>query len=281
MAPSRDKLTLLTLNTHSLMEADTTFCLNTLAEAILTGQADGVALQEINQDMTAPEVPEPVLADAGWLPCGSDMPVREGNFALLLAHMLRRHDPAWRWIWAHAHCGYGRFDEGVAVFTRLPVEAAVSRNLSTPQGECRRVMAGILAEGRWLYSLHMGWWKDENDPFALQWRAADALCRSQHGVHYLMGDLNSPAHVRGEGYDLALSSGWQDCYVRAEERDSGITVGGQIDGWRKSRVDPMRIDYTLTDAPGRTLRSRVIFNGAFYPVISDHFGVLTEEALIR
>ena len=96
-----------------------------------------------------------------------------------------------------------------------------------------------------------------------------------------MGDLNSPAHVRGEGYDLALSSGWQDCYVRAEERDSGVTVGGQIDGWRKSRVDPMRIDFTLTDAPGRTLRSRVIFNGAFYPVISDHFGVLTEEALIR
>ena len=95
MAPSRDKLTLLTLNTHSLMEADTTFCLNTLAEAILTEQADGVALQEINQDMTAPEVPEPVLADAGWLPCGSDMPVREGNFALLLARMLRRHDPAW------------------------------------------------------------------------------------------------------------------------------------------------------------------------------------------
>ena len=54
MAPSRDKLILLTLNTHSLMEADTAFCLKTLAEAILTEQADGVALQEINQDMTAP-----------------------------------------------------------------------------------------------------------------------------------------------------------------------------------------------------------------------------------
>src|SRR5699024_1696109 len=64
---------------------------------------------------------------------------------------------------------------------------------------------------------------------------------------------------------------------RARERDAGFTVGGQIDGWRKEKVDPMRIDFVFAGQPGPTHRSRVIFNGDFYPVISDHYGVLTEE----
>lgn len=39
----------------------------------------------------------------------------------------------------------------------------------------------------------------------------------------------------------------------------------------------MRIDFVFAGQPGPTHRSRVIFNGDFYPVISDHYGVLTEE----
>ncbi|MGN0778271.1 MAG: endonuclease/exonuclease/phosphatase family protein [Aristaeellaceae bacterium] len=274
-------LTLLTLNTHSLMAPDTALCLRTLADAILTEQADAVALQEVNQLLTAPEVPAQALTDTGWQPCGSDRPVREGNFALMLAALLRARDPRWHWTWAHAHCGYDRFDEGLAVLTRLPVEAAVTRNLSTPQGACRRILLGMLTGGVWLSSLHMGWWNDAQDPFTDQWRIVEQFCREQGGIHYLLGDFNSPAHVRQEGHDLMRSCGWQDCYDRAEARDSGITVGGQIDGWRSHAVEPMRIDFVLTNAPGRTLSSRVIFNGGFYPVISDHFGVLTVETRPR
>ena len=57
----------------------------------------------------------------------------------------------------------------------------------------------------------------------------------------------------------------------------GIYSAGQIDGWRKEKVDGMRIDMIWSNRPGRTLYSRVIFNGDNYPVVSDHFGVIAAE----
>ena len=56
-----------------------------------------------------------------------------------------------------------------------------------------------------------------------------------------------------------------------------MTVGGKIDGWREGKDEARRIDLALTRGTVGTCRSRVIFNGAFYPVVSDHYGVLTEE----
>ncbi|MFR6514258.1 MAG: hypothetical protein ACLUP8_09480 [Ruminococcus sp.] len=49
-----------------------------------------------------------------------------------------------------------------------------------------------------------------------------------------MGDFNSLDNVKGEGYDLICNSGWKDTYVLAEEKDDGITVEEEIDGWRES-----------------------------------------------
>ena len=123
----------------------------------------------------------------------------------------------------------------------------------------------------------MGWWKDENDPFSGQWKRLDGICKTRTAPVYLMGDFNSPAHVRGEGYDMILSDGWQDCYTRACVKDNGVTVGAEIDGWRSETVSPMRIDFILAMQDGITETSRVIFNQANYPVISDHFGVLVQE----
>ena len=53
-------------------------------------------------------------------------------------------------------------------------------------------------------------------------------------------------------------------------------MGGNIDGWREGKVDAMRIDFVFCREMPAPKSSRVIFNGKFYPVISDHFGVLTE-----
>lgn len=49
-----------------------------------------------------------------------------------------------------------------------------------------------------------------------------------------MGDFNSLDNVKGEGYELICNSGWKDTYVLAEEKDDGITVEEEIDGWRES-----------------------------------------------
>jgi len=133
-----------------------------------------------------------------------------------------------------------------------------------------------LADGPvWFRSVHMGWWKDEEDPFAGQWNKLNAHCEGT-GRGCLVGDFNSPAHLTGEGYSLITGSGWQDAYVMAETKDEGITVGGNIDGWREGKVEAMRIDFVFSREMPAPRSSRVIFNGTFYPVISDHFGVLTE-----
>lgn len=281
MVRSRDKLRMLTLNTHSLMEEDNAFCLRTLADAIVRERVDVVALQEVNQSADAPAVETALLVSSNFVPCERETPIRTDNFALALARLLAAQDQRFYWTWAYAHRGYRVYEEGVALFSRTPITGLASCCVSTPQGRCRRKIAGIrtqaLASEGWFYSVHMGWWDDAEDPFAGQWERLNGLCAQNDRPAYLLGDFNSPAHVQGQGYDRVVSSGWQDCFLRARERDAGFTVGGQIDGWRKEKVDPMRIDFVFAGQPGPTHRSRVIFNGNFYPVVSDHYGVLTEE----
>lgn len=281
MARSKDKLRLLTLNTHSLMEEDNAFCLRTLADAIVREDVDVVALQEVNQSADAREAEAERLRASRFVPCESEAPIRADNFALTLSELLGESGAPFYWTWAYAHRGYRVYEEGVALLSRAPVTGVDAVCVSTPKGRCRRKIAGIrtqaLCGDGWFYSVHMGWWKDEEDPFAGQWARFVQSRGERLESAYLMGDFNSPAHVRGEGYDLVVASGWEDCFLRAAERDAGATVGGQIDGWRKEKVDPMRIDFAFAAQPGATRSSRVIFNGDFYPVISDHYGVLTED----
>ena len=96
-----------------------------------------------------------------------------------------------------------------------------------------------------------------------------------------MGDFNSPAEVRGQGYDLVAASRWQDAYILAEEKDEGFTVQGVIDGWREllkedAIPDGMRIDHIWVSEAVPVNWCSVVFNGKHEPVVSDHFGILME-----
>lgn len=284
MERRNDERVLLTLNTHSLMMPDNAACLRSVADAFVNERVDVLALQEVNQERTAPVMDERTLQALGYRDGGSACPVKEGNFAVLLARELLGRGLRVQWTWAFAHVGYDRYDEGLALISREDVLQVGALNISAPEGRCARVVPYIRTmcgpEPVWCYAAHMGWWQDQEDPFLGQWEklSADALRRSAGGTVYLMGDFNSPAHIRGEGYDRMLQDGWQDCYTRAAEKDGGMTVGGKIDGWRDGKDEARRIDFVLTRGTGETLSSRVIFNGDFYPVVSDHYGVLTKEA---
>ena len=63
-----------------------------------------------------------------------------------------------------------------------------------------------------------------------------------------MGDVNNPADVRNEGYDLITNAGWQDAYAVAATRIGSATVPPAIDGWKGNEV-PLRIDYLYSDHP--------------------------------
>ena len=99
------------------------------------------------------------------------------------------------------------------------------------------------------------------------------LKRSQtDNLKILMGDFNTDAINSPEDYKMILSQGLYDTYTVAIEKDSGITVGGNIDGWSKSKEEK-RIDYIFSNKKIKVLSSKVIFNGKNHPVVSDHYGL--------
>lgn len=129
----------------------------------------------------------------------------------------------------------------------------------------------------------MGWWKDEEEPFARHWDCLSQhlqTAKSEQETIWICGDFNSPSDVLGEGYSYVKDSGWQDTYELAKEKDSGITVSGVIDGWRnqnRKEIDEgMRIDYIWCSKKRAVRQSRVVFNGKHYPIVSDHYGVMIE-----
>ena len=269
---------LLTLNTHSLIEPEYEAKRDAFVEFIRKEQPDVFALQEVNQTAAAP-----LLADvpAGYYPCPGNMVLlKADNHAAAVARMLEEADCAYHWSWLPAKIGYDRYDEGMAVFSRAPITAAENLLLSQINDynnwKTRRAL-GICAGDVWYYAVHLGWWKDEEEPFADQWNILAAAAGAKP-LAFLLGDFNSEADVRGEGYDLILRSGWQDTYRLARQRDDGYTVVQAIDGWRdapdaaaKKRIDQIWCSQTVP-----VHSSRVVFGGKQEPRVSDHAGVLIE-----
>ena len=272
---------LITLNTHSLIEPDYEKKLRIFAELVKKEKPDIIALQEVNQTMASSPVKEP--EQTGFVSCPDCAgPVREDNHGLNLARLLKEEGLDYCWTWAPAKVGYDIYEEGLAVFSRRPAEAAeqfyISESRSFSNWKTRKTV-GIRVGGQWFYTVHMGWWGDEEEPFDRQWdRVRDHLETRRNGGEtvWIMGDFNSPSDRAQEGYDYVKDSGWLDTYELAGEKDQGITVGHVIDGWREEgkQQTGMRIDYIWCSRKASVQSSKVICNDTNYPVVSDHYGVM-------
>lgn len=267
---------LLTLNTHSLEEENYQKKLNELVSAVIEEKPDIIALQEVNQTKTERITPPEELE--GMTLLQREIPVRRDNHALSMARMLGINRLRYNWVWLPVKTGYGRYDEGLAIMSLHPIENTAvikaSKSDDYENWKTRRI-PGIKTNGEWFYSVHMGWWNDDEEPFSEQWARISAALPENEKI-WLMGDFNSRADVRGEGYDLVRASGWYDTYELAAERGSGYTVSKQIDGWRGSDSADMRIDYVFTNRREIIKSSAVVFNGVNYPSVSDHCGVMIE-----
>lgn len=367
---------ILSMNVHSLIETEEEKKLLQFADMVAAERPDLIGLQEVDQTRSAPAagclagVPEgleetddlagvhgqarpkrgpegqELRALEGYTACEgregehrSPVLLRRDNYALRLAARLKELKTPYYWTWIPVKLGYGKYDEGLALFSRTPIldtdRFFISRSQDYENWKTREIL-GIRTqpEGHdpvWCYTVHMGWWDDEEEPFKAQWeqvekgleagragacvktrpRAGRTATMTGPGPEamagsslvWLMGDFNSPAQVRGEGYDLIADWGWKDTYHLAEEKDSGITVEGVIDGWRdKLDQDPagrdgadekgadgkglngkrpgeggvpgMRIDHIWCSKKIEIRRSEVICNGRRYPKVSDHNGVM-------
>ena len=311
---------ILTLNTHSLAEPGYEEKIVQFADAAAAWQPDVMGFQEVNQTASAPVLPEERLK--GYVRCsGFAGCIREDNHGARLAGLLEKRGLPYFWTWLPAKLGYGKYDEGLAVFSRSPLLETEGFTISCADDynnwKTRKIL-GIRREEGWFYSVHMGWWEDQEEPFSCQWDRVDrrlkgkaaemaaeaeenaagaADGKAKSGNIWVMGDFNSPAQIRDQGYDYVRRLGWKDTYSMAETRDNGITVDQVIDGWRdklvrrepEERDDPekkeelqgMRIDFiwSLRELP--VIRSRVVFNGKEYPKVSDHNGVMIETGRSR
>ena len=276
------------MNTHSLVEPDYEAKRKFFVDFIAKEQPDVFALQEVNQTASAPAMPIP-LAD--YCPCsGNGILLKEDNHAAAVAQMLKEEGVHYYWSWLPAKIGYDKYDEGMAIFSRMPITATENLLLSRTDDyhywKTRRAL-GICAGDVWYYAVHMGWWKDEEEPFKAQWETflknTKSLMEKKETSLWVMGDFNSPASVRGEGYDLVRVGGFKDTWDLAEKKDAGFTAPPKIDGWKeaegKSPEQGMRIDYIWHWGDINIEESRVLCNGKREPAVSDHYAVMIKTGI--
>lgn len=173
---------LMTLNTHSLVEPDYASKTRKFAQVIQKELPDIVALQEVNQSQSASVLPDVMLP--GYVRCiGFDRQIRSDNYAMILAEILRGMDCYYYWTWISAKTGYGKYDEGMALLTRKPIERVrqhlISRTDDYENWKTRK-MLGVQVQGcpDWFFTVHMGWWNDEEEPFRGQWDSMEEFFRS-------------------------------------------------------------------------------------------------------
>ena len=241
----------------------------------------------VNQSINAPIAEQKLLK--GYVFCNNNgIPIRQDNHAAQVAFRLHERGINCSWTWISAKIGYDIYDEGIAVLClNDEITATESFFISNCQNyhywKTRKVLGVQISHcEHWFYTVHMGWWKDEEEPFLAQWeRLKKELKKHQNTTIWIMGDFNSPAETKEQGYDAIKNDGWYDTYCIAEQKDEGITVEGSIDGWKDSKhneqnLTGMRMDHIWCNQSVSVKYSRVMFNGIKQAKVSDHFGVCIE-----
>lgn len=271
---------LLTLNIHGrLKDAG----VRHVAQAIQAERPLVVALQEVCQPVS--DQPAALAKCPGYVPAQREIPLRVGNPAAHLVRRLYAAGIACSWTYLPVKIGQGLYDEGLALLAPqgqiVAVSAhCISRTQDYADWRRRSVLQARLA-GRpdWFCCVHMGWWRDEQEPFRAQWEVMRPLLRVHEAAPvWLLGDFNAPAEKRGEGYDLMASDGWYDAFHLAYRRVGAATIPGAVDGWRDVPEAGWRIDQVWCSRAVGIAECRVIFDGRDYPVVSDHAGVLVHTA---
>lgn len=253
---------LLTLNCHSFMEENWKGKLNKIIEVIEKNDYDIVTFQEVSQSLNAD-----IEYDN----------VRKDNYGLAIKKGLELRGKKYNLMWDYSHIGYDKYEEGIGILTKYAFVSSesffVSENEDLNYWKTRKIVKVTIDNGELIdiYSCHLGWWSDIEESSKNQ--IDNIMNRVKNDrISFLMGDFNSEADVRKEGYDyLTKEYGLYDTYNLAKHKCSGITVKGKIDGWKDS--ESKRLDLILCNKEIEVLKSKVIFNGENEPEVSDHFGL--------
>jgi maltose 6'-phosphate phosphatase len=205
----------------------------------------------------------------------------------MVHQILQRLDKHYFHTMDWSHYGFDVWLEGSAILSKHPFSHTESRFISNPDNghyefwKSRNVpMARIeLPETGTVnvFSVHAGWWDDEEEPFQDQYRTLldwAAEIADPHETTILCGDFNVPANREMQEF-MTGNTGYADQYALANPdsfRDA--TIGGAIDGWERSNND-QRVDYILLNdgSPLQVEEARIVFTAEAYGVVSDHAGI--------
>lgn len=262
----------LTLNAHSLSEENQAVKTEQTARFITEHSIDVILLQEVCQTIHE----EPIPSDAFYTGIEN---LRTDNYALSLSRCLQDLHTPYYWTWLPIKLGFGRFEEGVAIFSKKPILAEESWTITREQDFMnwrKRAVLAVQNSDGWFCSTHMGWWRDQSEPFMEQLEHLNAPLFAKEGRIFLGGDFNAPDFIEDESYAAVTQSGWLDTYELAESRSGRYTAEGNIVGWQNSTLQKMRIDYIFVNESIPVTTSSVVFNNQTGPQVSDHYGVLIE-----
>jgi maltose 6'-phosphate phosphatase len=201
--------------------------------------------------------------------------------------IMRRLDEHYFVTMDWSHYGFDVWLEGSAILSKHPFIDTESRFISNPDNgrhkfwKSRNVpMARIDLPGAErvnVFSVHAGWWDDEDEPFQDQYTNLMAWVgevSNPSGTTILCGDFNVAAGSRGQEF-MTNGTGFSDQYALANP--DGLldaTIGGAIDGWEGSDSG-QRIDYILMndDSPFEVAEAEIIFTEEGFGIVSDHAGV--------
>ena len=195
----------LTLNTHSLLGENVEEKLKILGDEIFSGDYDVVCLQEVNQLMTSDTTQDL----PGYCPVAGEIAIHEDNYGLQLARYLAQKGTTYYWSYAYNHVGYDRFNEGVAIFSKEPLEASsvlVSKSDDPSDYHTRKMLfCQTVVDGKktCVASAHFSWLKDG---FLDEWENAVEALAAQGESLVIMGDFNNPAGV----IQITEAKGWQE-----------------------------------------------------------------------
>lgn len=164
---------LMTINTHSILEENYIGKMESFVKAVAQLQPDIIAMQEVNQTADAPQATAVLQLNRTY---NNQEPrqLKADNHAAKAAEALRKAGIEYNWTWLPMKLGYSMYDEGMAVFCRKPI-AETNVVLLSSDGDYSnwrtRYALGIRPAGTedWFYTIHMGWWNDEEEPFGNQW----------------------------------------------------------------------------------------------------------------
>ncbi|SHJ16289.1 maltose 6'-phosphate phosphatase [Clostridium cavendishii DSM 21758] len=258
---------LLTLNCHSWMEENQYEKLKHIAKTIVENEYDVIALQEVSQL---------IKSDVKF------ENIKEKNFVIkLLEEIQNLGNTEYSFVWDYSHIGYENYEEGVAILTKHRITKKesffISKGKDQTYWKTRKIVkCEISYNGDFIdiYSCHLGWWKDSEEPFEYQ---CDRLIETMDNkkLNIFMGDFNNSAFVKDEGYDYIIKNGLYDSYNMAKNKDRGVTLIGEAAGWDENK-DELRIDLILVNKELKVKSSYTIFNGSNKDVVSDHYGVEVE-----